>query len=213
MQSIAVKAANRSESGKKAAKEVRKEGAIPAIVYGGSNAVSISVELNEVRHAIYTPEFKLVDLELDGENITCIVKEVQFHPVTEKIVHIDFLRLVEGNPIKIDVPVRFIGSSLGLRSGGSLVPKVRRLSIKTTPDLLLDEISLDISHLELGQSVRVKDCVVPEGVEILNPANNPVASIEIPRALRSSLDDEIEGEGEEEGGEEGGEEAAESEEG
>ena len=104
MEVVAVKAANRSQVRSKGAKQTRAEGKIPGVVYGDGNVTPIAVELNEVRHAIYTPEFKLVELDLDGEKVQCIVKEVQFHPVTEEILHMDFLKLVPGAGIKVSVP-------------------------------------------------------------------------------------------------------------
>ncbi len=210
MESVAVKAEKRSETRSKGASAVRAAGRIPAVLYGGDNVESISVEFNDVRHAIYTPAFKLVDLEIDGETVQCIVKDVQFHPVTEDIVHIDFLRLIEGRPVKVDVPVRFEGAAPGLRAGGKLVQKMRRIRIKTTPENLVDELVVDISDLKLGFSVRVRDAQVSDEIEVMNPGATPVASIEVPRALRSAGaagDGDADVDGDEEGGEEGAEEA------
>ncbi|MEL6141512.1 MAG: 50S ribosomal protein L25, partial [Bacteroidota bacterium] len=128
----------------------------------------------------------LADLTIGDTKIKAIIKDIQFHPVTDEIMHIDFLALQDGHPIKVNVPVGFEGNSPGVRAGGKLQQTVRKVSMKTTPDKLVDKIILDISHLELGQAVRVRDIAPMEGVEILNPAGQPVASIEIPRALRSA---------------------------
>ena len=205
MESVADKAEKRNEVRSKGAKAVRAEGKIPAVLYGGESVESISVDFNDIRHAIYTPAFKLVDLEIDGETVQCIVKDVQFHPVTENIVHIDFLRLIPGHPIKVEVPVRFEGQAPGLRAGGKLVEKMRRIRIKTTPENLIDELIVDVSELMLGSSVRVRDAKIGEGIEIMNPGATPVASVEVPRALRSAEAEAEEAAGEE--GEEGTEEA------
>lgn len=192
MESVAVKATSRSELRTKGAKATRAAGKIPAVVYGGDSVSHIAVEFNELRHAIFTPKFKLIDLELEGEKFSCILKEVQFHPVTEEIVHVDFLRLVPGRSIKVEVPVRLEGVSPGLKEGGNLVEKMRRIAIKTTPEHLVDELVVDVSELMLGFSVRVKDAIVGEGIEVLNTPNIPVASVEVPRALKTEEEEAAE---------------------
>ncbi|MFZ1496100.1 MAG: 50S ribosomal protein L25, partial [Saprospiraceae bacterium] len=111
---------------------------------------------------------------------------VQFHPVTEQLLHIDFLRLVEKTPIKVEVPLRFKGSSPGVKLGGKLIQQIRKIKIKTTPEFLVDELKADISKLDLGQALRVREVTVPQGVEILNNGATPVALIEIPRALKAA---------------------------
>ena len=211
METVAVKASNRSEVRSKGAKATRAEGKIPCVVYGGDTVHTVAVDFNDIRHAIYTPAFKLVELDIDGESVSCIVKDIQFHPVTEDIVHIDFLILTPGKSIKVEVPVRFEGAAPGIRAGGKLIKKMRRVKIKTTPETLVDHLLVDISNLELGYSVRVKDIEAVEGVEVLNQPNIPVASIEVPRALRSADEEgaEFGEDGEEEGGEEGSEEGGE----
>ncbi len=180
-----MKASSRSETRTKGAKAVRAAGKIPAVVYGGDTVSHVSIEFNELRHAIYTPEFKLIDLEMDGKTVSCIVKDIQFHPVTEEVVHVDFLQLIPGKSIKVEVPVRFEGVSPGIREGGKLTQKLRRIAIKTTPEHLVDELVIDISELMLGFSVRVSDAIVGEGIEVLNTPNIPVASVEVPRALKT----------------------------
>jgi large subunit ribosomal protein L25 len=209
METVAIKGNSRSEVRTKGAKAIRAAGKIPGVVYGGDTVSHVAVDFKELRHAVYTPDFKLIDLELDGEQISCIVKDIQFHPVTEEIVHVDFLRLVPGRSIKVEVPVRFDGASPGIKEGGSLVQKMRRIAIKTTPEHLVNELVIDISDLHLGFSVRVSDAIVGEGIEVLNTPNIPVASVEIPRALKT----EEEEEGIEMGDAEGGEGAAEGSEG
>lgn len=190
METVAIKAITRSELRTKGAAATRAAGKIPAVVYGGDTTSHVAVEFKELRHAIYTPDFKLVNLDLEGENITCILQDVQFHPVTEEVVHIDFLRLVPGKSIKVEVPVRFSGIAPGLSEGGKLVQKMRRIKIKTTPEHLVDELVIDISELKLGESVRVQDAEFGDGIEVLSTPAVPVASIEIPRALKGGDEDE-----------------------
>lgn len=214
MESVAIKTEARGEVRSKGARATRAAGKIPAVVYGGDTVSHVAVEHNELRHAVYTPDFKLIDLDIEGEHVKCIVKDIQFHPVTEEIVHVDFLRLIPGKSIKVEVPVRFKGTSPGLREGGALVQKMRRIAIKTTPENLIDELVIDVSELMLGFSVRVKDAIVGEGIEILSTPNVPVASVEIPRALKTEeeeLEELAEGEEGAEGAEGEGGEGAESE--
>ncbi|MCB0569710.1 MAG: 50S ribosomal protein L25 [Phaeodactylibacter sp.] len=187
MEIVAVNGQKRVGLGKKETKAVRNEGLIPCVLYGGDEVVHFSTTLNDIRGVVYTPDFKIAELTVEGKAYRAILKDVQWHPVTDSIVHIDFLRLVEGNAIKVEVPLRFTGVSPGVRAGGKLQQKLRRVLIKTTPEHLISEMSVDISKLELGQSIRVRDIVVEEpGIEIMNSPGVPVATIEIPRALRSA---------------------------
>ena len=186
MEAIAVNGELRPELGKKGSKAVRNEGRIPCVLYGGDEVTHFSVAFNDVRDLIYTPDFKLAEISLDGNVHKAILKDTQFHPVSDDIRHIDFLRLVEGAPIKVEVPVRFKGVSPGVKVGGKLQQKLRRVKIKTTPDNLIDELHVDISSLELGDSVRVRDIEAVENVEILNSPSVPLGTVETPRALRSA---------------------------
>lgn len=186
MQTVAINAQARPELGKKATKSYRNQGLIPCVMYGNGTAIHFTTTLNEVKTAIYTPDFKLVEVTLEGQSYQCIVKEVQYHPTKENILHIDFLQLIEGNPVKLEVPLRFFGNSPGLKAGGKLVQSIRRIKIKTLPSNMVDELRLDISSLELGQSIRVRDIKVDDNIEILIPSGTPVALIEIPRALRAA---------------------------
>lgn len=188
MQVLSLSAEKRPEISKSARNSARRAGLIPAVVYGGDTVEHISVTHAAVKHLIYTPDFKLADLSLDGANHKCFIKNIQFHPVTDKIVHIDFLKLVEGTPVKVEVPVRFKGVSPGVKQGGSLVTLVRKVKIKAKPEDLVDELFIDISELELGFAVRVKDIEVSDKIEIMMTPATPVANVEVPRALRSAED-------------------------
>ena len=186
MQTVAIKGEARTELGKKNTKAVRTEGKIPCVLYGKDEVSHFSTSINDVKHIIYTPEFKVAEIDLNGNKYRCILKDVQFHPVSEKVLHIDFLKLTEGHPVKVEVPIKFTGTSPGVKSGGKLIQQVRRIKIKTIPEKLVDEVTLDISSLELGQSIRVRDIETVDGIEIMNSPGIPVALVEIPRALRSA---------------------------
>ena len=185
MEVVAIKGELREPGRKKGAKAVRREGKVPCVLYGASeNKHFATVPLN-LRPVIYTPEFKIVELDIAGAKTRCILKDVQFHPVTDEVVHVDFLELTEGKAVKVEVPVSFKGVAPGLKAGGAMIQKLRKVALKTVPGKLMNELELDISHLQLGQSVRVSDVNVEEGVEVLNNPNIPIASIEVPRLLKS----------------------------
>ncbi len=186
MKTIAVQAELRPGTGKKAVKAIRKEGKIPGVIYGGQQNIHFATTFKELKDLIYTGDFLLASVKVDGQEYRCIVKDVQFHPVREDIVHIDFLELVDGKAVKLEVPVRFKGVAEGVKLGGKLQQNLRRVKIKVKPENLVDALWADISHLGLGQSVRVRDLEVPDGVEMLSAASIPIATIEIPRALRSA---------------------------
>lgn len=188
MEIIALKAEPKAKSGKQAAKKVRHAGMTPAIMYksGGGDPVQFSVNPAEFRHLVYTPEFKLAEIELNGVKHKCILKDIQFHPVTEAVLHLDFLELADGVKFKASVPLRFKGSAPGVKAGGKFLTTLRKINILTTPDKVVDKVVADISGMGLGDVIRVRDIDVEDGVEITNNGAIPVASIEIPRALKTA---------------------------
>ena len=186
MESVKIDGGTRAGLGKAATKVDRSSEAIPCVLYGGNENVHFTTTWNEVRHLIYTADFKTADITADGKNYTAIVKDVQFHPVSEKILHIDFLRLTPGTPIKVSLPLRLVGQSPGVKGGGKLLQSIRKIKVKVLPENLVDEVTLDISKLELGQSARVRDIIPVDGVEVTMASAIPVVTVEIPRALRAA---------------------------
>jgi large subunit ribosomal protein L25 len=176
----------RNNFGKKGSNIDRKSGNVPAVIYGGEEVLHFTVTPASVKHLIYTPDFKVAQIAMNGKTYKAILKSMQFHPVTEELLHIDFLRLIDKTPIKVDIPLRFKGVSPGVKVGGKLIQQLRKIKIKTTPEFLVDELKADISKLELGQALRVRDVIVPPKIEILNNQATPVALIEIPRALKAA---------------------------
>lgn len=186
MDTVQISGTARTSTGKKDAKTIRRQGLVPAVLYGAGDPVHFTVKPLDLRELVYSPEFRLAEVSVDGQSYKAIVKDHQFHPVTDEMMHIDFLALQEGHPIRVQVPVRFKGTSPGVRNGGKLQVAVRRVKIKTTPENLIDSVTLDISGMALGSSIRVRDIEPREGVEIMNPGGTPIATVEIPRALRSA---------------------------
>jgi len=187
MEIIAVQGHQKDASGKEATRKIRDKGHAPAVIYksGGGDAISFSVEATALRALVYTPKFRLAEINLNGSTYKAIVKDIQFHPVTDEVVHIDFLELVPGLKFKATVPLRFVGTAPGVKEGGKFIPSLRSVNILTTPEKVVDEMSVDISKMELGATLRVRDIQVTEGVEVTNNVAIPVASIEIPRALKA----------------------------
>ena len=207
MEVVAFNGQLRTELGKAATKAVRNEGMIPCVMYGGDEIIHFTAKPSDVKSLVYTPDFKIAEVNLDGSSYRSFIKDIQWHPLTDQIIHLDFLRLIEGVPVKVDVPVRFRGASPGVKNGGKLIQKLRRVKIKTTPEHLIGEMQVDISKLELGSTIRVRDIDrVRDNIDIVNSPGVPIASVEIPRALRSAtaaaekagkVDDATEGEVEE----------------
>ncbi|MBK8632540.1 MAG: 50S ribosomal protein L25 [Saprospiraceae bacterium] len=186
MNTVSVSTQIREEVGSRGAKTARAEGMVPAVIYGSNDPIHVLVNQKEVKPLIYTPDFKLGEISVNGSAIKCIVKETQFHPVTDELLHVDFLALTPGKKIKVEVPVRFVGNSPGVKNGGKLIQQLRKIKIKTTPENMIEEINVDISHLELGQVLRVKNVQVSSDIELLVNPSIPIANIEIPRALKSA---------------------------
>lgn len=186
MEIVNIKADKRDKVGTKWAEKVRKDGLIPGVIYGEHVNVHITVKPLDVRPIIYTPDFKLAEIAVDGEVHQCILKEIQQNAVTDEVSHIDFLKLKPGTKVKIEVPIRFTGNSEGVKAGGKFQPRLKSVKIKVDPKNIISEISVDIAQLGLGQTVRVKDIDPIPGVEILNPSAVPLASVTVPRALKET---------------------------
>jgi len=205
MEVIQINVEARESLGKKSSTAVRATGRIPAVIYSKKNGVShFTTTHGDVKKMVYTPEFKLAEINLNGEVKKAIIKDIDFHPVTDEIVHMDFLELVEGHPVIADIPVNFTGVSPGVKEGGKLIRTLRKVTVKTTPEKLVDNLFVSIEELELGSAVRVRDIETPEGIAIMVDGATPIANVEVPRALKG-------GDDEEEGTEATGEAAAEGE--
>ncbi len=185
MKSIQITAALRSEYGKKATKSVRREESIPCIVYGGSENVAFSISEKEAKKLIYTPSSYIVELNIDGKMEKAVLREVQFHPVREQILHMDFFRVIPGKPVSIAVPVRLEGTAAGVKVGGKLALSSRKLVINALEENLPDEIIIDVTSLELGKTIFVGDLSV-ENVKFVTPATTAVCAVRVTRATRSA---------------------------
>ncbi len=187
MKTFELKGEIRDDFGKKAAKAYRSEGLIPCVVYGGhgEDNVNFVVKQGDVRKLIYTPEVFLVNLDLGTKKLQGIVKELQFHPVKDTILHIDFLHVVESKPVVIEIPVRLTGLAAGVRAGGKLSLDIRKLKVKALPANLPEELVVNVEALELGKSIQVGQLSF-DNVEILNAKNAVVCRVQLTRAARGA---------------------------
>jgi large subunit ribosomal protein L25 len=185
MEVIKVKGEIRTDLGKKATKALRQEGLIPCNLYGKNTSLHFSANPIDFKDLIYTPDFKKAEIELDGEMHRCILKKVDFHPVTDEILHVDLLKLVEGRKVRVQIPVHLQGTAPGVTDGGRLVQTLRKVEIKTTPENLINELFIDVSEMVMGDTVRVRDIGEDENFEIVNHPSIPIASIQVPRTIKT----------------------------
>jgi large subunit ribosomal protein L25 len=186
MEIVSITAHQKEGTHKEGAKKTRRTGLVPAVMYksGGGEAISFAVSIDDYRSLIYTAQFKMAEITLDGKKYKCILKDVQFHPVSDAVIHIDFLELVPGVKFKAEVPLVFEGSAPGVKAGGKFITTLRAIKVLSTPETAVDKMVANISTMELGSTIRVRDIKPVDGVTIMNTAAVPVAVIEIPRALR-----------------------------
>ncbi len=207
MKPITLEGKIRKDTGSKNAKQLRNDGMIPCELYGGKENIHFSGPVLAFRDLIYTDKFRLVKLTVDGNTYDAFVKSVQFHPVTDRILHIDFQELQPGKIITTEIPIKLTGMAAGVRDGGSVIQKTRKLRVKTLPENLVEQFEVDITELEMGKSINISE-VSFEGIEVLDLPATPIARIPVPRAaIVDEVEEVLEGEEGAEGAEgaEGGE--------
>ena len=187
MKTFALKGEIRDDFGKKAAKAYRAGSLIPCVVYGGHDGENLNFVIKnaDVRNLIYTPEVFLVNLDLGEKKMQAIVKEVQYHPVKDTILHIDFLHVFDTEPVVIEIPVRLEGLAAGVRAGGKLSLDMRKLKVKALPAKLPEVLVVNVEKLELGKSIQVGQLNF-EGLEILNAKNAVICRVQLTRAARGA---------------------------
>jgi large subunit ribosomal protein L25 len=185
MKSFAISGSPRENVGKRDAKELRYQGLIPAVLYGGKTQTHFAVSAAELKPVIYTPVVHFIDITVGNVKSTAIIQDIQFHPLTEQILHVDFLELDEKKPIAIEIPIRLTGTSPGVKMGGKLVQKLRKLRIKALPKDHLDTIDVSIEGLDVGKSVRVGDLKFDK-LTITNAKEDTIVSVTTSRALRQA---------------------------
>ena len=185
MKTLQINATKREGFGKKSAKAYRREGLIPCVIYGGGEEVAFNVDTKSVKPLIYSPNSYIVEINIDGKVETAVMREVQFHPVKEQILHIDFYRVQEGKPVAIAIPVRLSGTAEGVKVGGKLPLSARKLVVKAMVDQLPDEIVVDVTPLKVGQTIFVGDLQF-ENLQFVTPATTAVCAVRVTRATRAA---------------------------
>lgn len=175
----------RSEIGKKDSKAVRREGGIPCVLYGGAEPLHFSVNTPDVRHLVYTPHVYFVELNLNGKKHMAALKDIQTHPVSDAILHIDFQSIQDDKPVSMAIPVSVVGNSPGVRNGGKLVVNLRKLAVSALPKDMPDQISVDISNLNIGDGLRIRE-IQQEGVTFLENGSIVITAVRMTRSARSA---------------------------
>ena len=183
MKTITIEGQLRTDSGKKATRQLRSQKMVPGVIYGGSQEINFSAPATAFKDIVYTPEFMLANVIIDGNSYRCILKDLQFHKVTDLLLHVDFLELVENKKVIATLPLKYNGVPAGVKAGGKLVTKMKSLKVKTLPKYLKEYIDVNIEKLELNENIRVED-VVLENMEVLNSPRIPIASVTMTRQLK-----------------------------
>ena len=192
MKEITLEGTRRAETGKKATKLLRKEGMVPCNVYGEKRgedglpvALSFAVSERELRKIVYTPHIYVINLVIDGESHTAVMKELQFHPVTDAVLHVDFYEVNDQKPLTIGIPVKLNGLAQGVRDGGRINLSIRKINVTAPYQDIPEHLDIDVTSLQLGKSIKVGDLHF-EGLELATPADVIVCSVKATRASRSA---------------------------
>lgn len=192
MLEINVSGKKRSGLGKKAAKELRKEGMVPCNLYGekkGENgapeAFSFVVPMSELRKVVYTPHIYIVNIDIEGEKHVAVLKELQFHPVTDALLHVDFFEVNETKPIAIGIPVNLVGLAQGVRDGGRMNLSIRKVVVKAPYKQIPEKLDIDVTAMTIGKSIKAGDLSF-EGLEVVTPKDVVVCSIKMTRAAAAA---------------------------
>jgi large subunit ribosomal protein L25 len=183
MKTITIEGQLRTEYGKKATRQLRSQGLVPGVIYGGAAEINFSAPVAAFKSIVYTPEFNLTEIVIDGTPYRTILKDLQFDKVSDDLNHVDFLELVEDKHVVATLPVKYTGSAAGVKAGGRLITKMKTLKVKSLPKDLRENIEVDVTNLELNGNIRVQD-VKAGNMEILNSPRIPMASIVLTRQLK-----------------------------
>lgn len=183
MKTITIEGQLRTELGKKATRQIRSQENVPGVIYGGAKEVNFYASAKAFKPVVYTGEFQIAEITVAGEKYRCILKDLQFDTVSDALNHVDFLELVENKKVIADLPIKFTGTSIGVKGGGKLVTKMKSLKVKVLPKDLKETIEVDITNLELNGNIRVQDVKAPN-MEVLNSPRIPIASVVMTRQLK-----------------------------
>ena len=188
MKAVSISGSLRTNVGKKDAIALRNAKQVPCVLYGGKEQVHFAVPDDAANTLIYTPEVQTVDLNISGKKYSAILQEAQYHALTDDLIHVDFLEIIAGKHVTMNIPVKTTGTSPGVRAGGKLIKKLKTLKVKGPVEKMPDNINIAIDTLEIGQGVRVEDIKL-DGLTLLNAENVTVVSVQVTRAAVASADE------------------------
>jgi len=183
MKTITIEGQLRTEHGKSATRQLRSQELVPGVIYGGAQEINFSAPAKAFKGLVYTPNFQLAEVSVEGKTYRCILKDLQFDKVSDALIHVDLLELVEDKKVIATIPLKYVGAAAGVKAGGRLVSKMKALKVKTYPRYLKEQIEVNINDLEIGGNLRVEDVKDPN-YEILNSPRIPIVSVVTTRALR-----------------------------
>ncbi len=193
MKTVSLSGSLRENVGKKDAKMNRRQGKIPCVIYGGKEQVHFTVNQVDLKKIIFTPNVYLIKLNINGKEFNSILQDVQYHPVTDNFLHVDFLEVFPDKPLVISIPVKFEGDAKGILKGGRLIKKIRKLKVKALPKDLPDEILLKIDDLDIGDSIKVSD-VKRKNLQFLDLPNAIIVGVRVTRKVEEEVPTTTEGE-------------------
>jgi large subunit ribosomal protein L25 len=180
MKKVSLSGSPRANVGKKDAADLRNKGLVPCVVYGVSGQTAFSVEENPLKKIVWNPAVFQIELNIGGKVINTIMQDIQFHPVTDRVVHVDFLELVPNKPVKVKLPVRLVGSSEGVKKGGKMIQNFRKIAVVGTPETLPDAIEVNVEKLDLGQMIRIREVKI-DGIKFTESPDSVIAAVKTTR--------------------------------
>lgn len=190
MKSIEVKGtvrtiAERSSEQARALKAIRKDNGVPCVLYGAGETIHFTVSADGLRNLVYTPHIYVVDLVIDGKKVNAIMQDIQFHPVKDTILHVDFYQIDEKKPIIMEVPVQMEGLAEGVKAGGKLVLQLRKIKVKALYNIIPEKLTINVAHLALGKTIKVGELSF-ENLELITPKEAVVCAVKLTRAARGA---------------------------
>lgn len=187
MKKAQLSGSSRANVGKKDAKALRNAGLVPCVLYGNGTQTHFSIKDIAIQKLVYNPDVFQIELDIDGKKASAVIQDLQQNPITDKVMHVDFLELDAKKPVKLGLPVRVVGSSRGVLAGGKLMQVFRRLRVEALPADLPEAITVDITKLRIGQSIRVKD-LESDGLKLLEAKNAVVVAVKMARGASKAAE-------------------------
>jgi len=176
MKTITISAKKRTELGKKDTRDLRKADHVPCVMYGGAEVIHFHAHENDFRHIVYTPSAFIVEVDLDGKKHKAVMQELQFHPVTDKLNHIDFVEVFDDKPVTVEIPIKLVGAAIGLKDGGKPRQRRRVLKVRGLVQHLPDELDIDVTDIAIGDVIKIGDLSY-DNLEILDPSRSMIFAV------------------------------------